>query len=488
MLAHHYAAALDYARASGQDTTSLAERGRLALRDAGDRAFALNAFTAAARYYALAIESWPHDDPERPELVLKLARTYQRDADDKAQQVARGRPRGCSRCRPARAGGRGGRAARGGLVVPRRSGPAVRHLERARELVKTEPPSPWKAHVLSQVSRYRMLAGADEEAIRIGTEALHNGGGARARGAERARPHQHRHGEVNLGNAGGLEDLRRAAEIATASGSSEVVRAAHNLAVCEWVLGDLRQAILLMDDAIAHGERLGMANLLRFSQNVKHWMMFRTGDWDVALPYTDEVIAAIEAGEPHYHEGGMRMRRALVRLARDDVEGALDDLRKTVLLARQASDPQQRVPWLCESARLFVEAGELEEARRLAPEALQAGSANMSWALGELAYVARELECGDELAELLERAPPTTWITAAQALVTGDFGGGADLLEKIGDEELAALARLRAAEQLFAEGRRAEADEQLQRSLAFWRRVDASRYIRKAEALLAAAS
>ena len=488
LLAHHYAAALDYTRASGQDTTSLAEQGRLALREAGDRAFSLNALTAATRYYALAIESWPHDDPERPELVLKLGRTYSANADDKAQQALE------DAYDAALAAGRPELAAEADALLAEvwwfRADPGRQseHLERARELVKTEPPSPWKAHVLSQVSRYRMLAGADEQAIQIGTEALTM---AEELGLEELSAHALINigmAEVNLGNAGGLEDLRRAAEIAMASGSSEVVRAAHNLAVCEWVLGDLRQAILLMDDAIAHGERLGMTNLLRFSQNVKHWMMFRTGDWDVALPYTDEVIAAIEAGEPHYHEGGMRMRRALVRLARDDVDGALDDLRKTVVLARQASDPQQRVPWLCESARLFVEAGELEEARRLAPEALQAGSANMSWALGELAYVARELECGDELAELLERAPPTTWITAAQALVTGDFGGGADLLEKIGDEELAALARLRAAEQLFAEGRRAEADEQLQRSLAFWRRVDASRYIRKAEALLAAAS
>ena len=62
------------------------------------------------------------------------------------------------------------------------------------------------------------------------------------------------------------------------------------------------------------------------------------------------------------------------------------------------------------------------------------------------------------------------------------------MLDEIGDAELEALARLRAAEQLIAEGRRAEADEQLQRSLAFWRSVGATRYIREGEALLAAAS
>ena len=46
------------------------------------------------------------------------------------------------------------------------------HLERAYALVNELAPSPAKAHVISQVARYRMLAGAREEAIRIGEQAL----------------------------------------------------------------------------------------------------------------------------------------------------------------------------------------------------------------------------------------------------------------------------------------------------------------------------
>jgi hypothetical protein len=48
-----------------------------------------------------------------------------------------------------------------------------------------------------------------------------------------------------------------------------------------------------------------------------------------------------------------------------------------------------------------------------------------------------------------------------------------------------AFFRLRAAEQLVAEGRRAEADEQLRPALAFYRGVGANRYVREGEALLA---
>ena len=61
----------------------------------------------------------------------------------------------------------------------------------------------------------------------------------------------------------------------------------------------------------------------------------------------------------------------------------------------------------------------------------------------------------------------------------------ADVFSDSGALDDEALARLRAAEQLVAEGRRADADEQLQRSLAFWRSVGATRYIQEGEALLA---
>ena len=48
--------------------------------------------------------------------------------------------------------------------------------------------------------------------------------------------------------------------------------------------------------------------------------------------------------------------------------------------------------------------------------------------------------------------------------------------------------RLWAAEWLLEQGRRAEADAELERSLAFWRSVGATRYLRQGDALLAAAS
>ena len=52
MLALHYVEAYEYALAANAESDALAESARLALRNAGDRAIALNAFSAAERHYA----------------------------------------------------------------------------------------------------------------------------------------------------------------------------------------------------------------------------------------------------------------------------------------------------------------------------------------------------------------------------------------------------------------------------------------------------
>ena len=96
----------------------------------------------------------------------------------------------------------------------------------------------------------------------------------------------------------------------------------------------------------------------------------------------------------------------------------------------------------------------------------------------------------DELREANARGHEASFVhaEAAQAIVRGDYRRAADVLEEIGYRPGEAYARLRAAKQLVEEGRRAEADVELQRSLAFWREVGATRYVREGEALLAASA
>ena len=89
MLAHHYLSALDLARAAHRDTPDLAARARTALQQAGDRAFALNAFAAAAGYYRAALALWPQDAREQRAGLLRRLGTalYEAGELDQAEAV-----------------------------------------------------------------------------------------------------------------------------------------------------------------------------------------------------------------------------------------------------------------------------------------------------------------------------------------------------------------------------------------------------------------
>ena len=66
MLAHHYLQALELDAATGGTTEAFAGAAREALTDAGDRAFALHAYDAAARFFRAASSCCRQDDPRRP--------------------------------------------------------------------------------------------------------------------------------------------------------------------------------------------------------------------------------------------------------------------------------------------------------------------------------------------------------------------------------------------------------------------------------------
>ena len=73
-------------------------------------------------------------------------------------------------------------------------------------------------------------------------------------------------------------------------------------------------------------------------------------------------------------------------------------------------------------------------------------------------------------------------------MASGDFERAAATYARIGSLPDEAYARLRAAEQLVAAGHRVEANQQLERAVAFYRQVRATGYLRAGEELLAASA
>jgi class 3 adenylate cyclase/tetratricopeptide (TPR) repeat protein len=489
MLAHHYLQALELTRAAGGNVGELADRARHALRDAGDRALALNALSAAAAFYEAALELWLNDDPERPQLLFRHGTSL--------RNVERGQRVLETAYEALLGAGDAESAAETQLMLApmlwhagNRDG-CFERLELAAELLREAPPSRAKAYLLSQVSRFRMLAGEDDAAIRAGEEALAIAEELDLDEVKASVLDTIGVSRVNEGDMSGIQDIERSIEIALAANSAECVRGYTNLSATLLAsVGDLERGIEADAEGIRAAERFGDEIGLRFLRGHQMLSALITGRWDESLAIADEFIAAGEAGSPHYMECAARHHRAAILLARDHSEEALAQARASIELARRIRDPQVLQPALVICANVVYQAGETREAEAFVVEFLD------SWprTLVIMEYLHHSISCvfelghGDRLSSLLRGAVASPWRDAAEAALAGDPVRDAEILAGIGARTYEAAARLRAAKQLVEQGRRAEADDQLLRALAFYRSVGATRYVRQAEALLGDAS
>jgi class 3 adenylate cyclase/tetratricopeptide (TPR) repeat protein len=491
LLAHHYLAALELERATGVETAELAKRAHRRLREAADRAFALSAYPSARRYYAAALDLWAEDDPERPRLLVRYGTVSERiEAGSGVEALEEARDGLLSAGDPET-------AAEAELVLAQRfwllaeRDQAFEHLGRAEELVRGRPTSFSKAFVLAEESRFQMLAGEPEHAIRFGREALvmieELGGNDELRA----------HALNNIGSArvwsndvGGVADLEESLEIGVAINSVESTRAYGNLASIYADLGRLERSAELLEEGIAACERFGLEDYLKWLTAERVRNRYWQADWDQVSQSLDELIRAFEP-TGYWMETVCRCVRGRIRLMRGNVEGAGEDFERAIKRAQLGKDPQTVWPCLSFGARLFTDSDEARAAE-LADE-LVAGwkaqhfiNAESSQWLPDLAIVLEKLGRGGEFLEAVQRLQmPTPWHKAAVTYVAGDFATAGDIYGAIRALPDEAYARLRAAEALVREGRRAEADAQLEPSLAFWRAVRATPLIREGESLLA---
>jgi len=141
------------------------------------------------------------------------------------------------------------------------------------------------------------------------------------------------------------------------------------------------------------------------------------------------------------------------------------------------------------SGYLLAAAGRADEAQPILSELFDTGTADLSSiceSSTDCVLAAEMLGRRAEARQWLGTRRDSPWFVAARALADREFVAAAELLDSMGAARSAALARLRAAQELGRTGRRTEADDQLQPALDFFRSVDATRFIREAEAQLAA--
>jgi ATP/maltotriose-dependent transcriptional regulator MalT len=288
-----------------------------------------------------------------------------------------------------------------------------------------------------------------------------------------------------------LEWLAQSVQVARTAGViQEQLRALGNSAATTWELGDLRRARDLWQESLDVATRYGQARFARWFRGQRAHFLYQLGEWDAGAQSAEEFIADVEAGAPHYLASTCYMVRALVRLARDDPRRALADSERGYELAQLAKDPQNFLATLMQHVFLVLTTGDRERAAALLDECLAyiRSHSSVGFALTSmhlLGWSAEPLGRASELADLLEPHAENPWAQAAIAFVRDDLGRAAEIVGVCGAATEAAYDRLCLGRRLVEQGRRAEADVELHRALAFYRSVGATRFIREAEALFA---
>jgi class 3 adenylate cyclase/tetratricopeptide (TPR) repeat protein len=489
MVAHHYLSALDLDRRSGREDPELAERARTALVDAGDRSFALNAFPAAARFFAQALTLTPDAGVERPRLLLSYGRALLHAEGGGKEALREAADDFLDAGEPDQAALALVALADFVHFIEGKSQESQASLDLAVSLVAESPPSAVKAGVLANRARFHMISDETDKAIPLADEALAL---ATELGLVELQAHTLNTRGVSRtlsGDLGGVEDLERAVELAP-SLSFERMRALHNLTSTLIELGDLKRGFALMARSREAARRYGHVVAMAWAEIQEMDELYWTGAWGELLARADQMIEETSSTSPILMVIDAYVFRAQLRLARGNVEGAVEDSGRLLEHARAQGDPQVGFPALAARAQVLYEAGEEQEAAEAVDELLARWRASPSTAAGpwvsEIAYVLEGLGRGPELAQASAQVRlRTRWLEAAELLANGDAGHAADLYDEIGAQPAAARTRLRAAELQIAAGRRDEAERELSRAAEFFRAAGAERYIREAEALLA---
>ena len=294
---------------------------------------------------------------------------------------------------------------------------------------------------------------------------------------------------VDQGDRAGIRDLELSIRIATELGSPASARGYNNLFSNYVTLGSLDKAAEAVRTGVEVAERFGEAGAFaRWLRFERIYPAYWEGRWDESAELVEETFS--ELGRTHALSRWAFEIRGRMRLAKDDVQGAVEDAEASLPLGRQAKDPQTLIPALSFAAVASLAAGRVDDAERLADELLARDVAahripHHVSPVFDLAWVLIALGRSAELVEAVDAVRiRTPWMDAAAAIARGEYLRAADRYAEIGARPNEAYTRLRAVAQLVESGRRAQADEQLQKALAFWRSVGATRYIREGKTLL----
>ena len=490
MLAHHYLEALALVRVTDGDESALREPARKALTEAAERSLALHAPGAAVGYLQAALDLIEPEDPDRARLLFAYVRTKWDLGESEFELTQRVHDL-------ALASGQRELAAEAlSLLADQRwtlgeIDLASKHSTEAFALVADAPPSRTKAHTRVGLANRLWISGQEEEGLMLARKGLEE---AESLGAEDVAANALRGiGTVRAarGDEGGFDDLARSAELGEKLSDPLVMHQAYNnLANMHWHFGRIAEGARYLKVDREIQERFGLtpeSARMRWIQGEEVLLLEMSGAWKECLSAAREFLTEMGAGS-HYLVGPVLLMSSSVHLALGDVRAALADSQRAFELAREVKDPQAVHAALEIRAKVLLLDGQRREAEELVDELLALKPQLNEWFVKDLPWLLLDLGREGEYLESAKGMPTTPWLKAGIAIAEGDFAAAAAIYEPIGAKGSEAIARLHAAEDAAGAGRQSEADAQLAKARPFFEAQGAKPYLRRCEALLAAAS
>ena len=415
LLAHHYVSALEYARAVGADVGDLSSRARE--RIAGCRA----PRRCAQRFHervALLRGCADTDARGRPRVAAPRARPRGGDHLRRRAQrrpVPAPRTRRSRRRRRRRCGAGGDGTGRVPLAPRRPGGSRRRTSRRSEELAAKMGEGEARLRVLANLGRFAMLSDEYERATGLARQALtladHHG-----------RDDMRAHALNTLGVA--RCSLGDRTDSSTSRQGSRYHAASAGLSTCgrretsprssrRWANSSARPSCIGRDSRSR--KEIGYEEPIRWLSTEIAVGLELAGEWQEARRMVDELIPGYDES-PFWIEPQTRVCRARMLIAEGDVAQAVADADRAAALGREGRSFQSLCDPLGFRARLHAELGELDDARRVSVELVDAWVETRSayldqWVL-DAWYAARRTDGEARLEAAIASLPPNPWTGA----------------------------------------------------------------------------
>jgi class 3 adenylate cyclase/tetratricopeptide (TPR) repeat protein len=445
VLAHHYETALELARAAGEteQAATLQDAARRFLELAGDRAMALD-ITRADISYQRALALAPPGEPEWAQILAKAARaTHQAgrlaEADHAYEEAITSLQAS-------------GDLIGAGIAQVQRAdllwfwGETARSRDACAagiELLEREPPSIALATAYAEMAGKIGLMGRPSAAVQWADKAVAIAHGVGADEARQFALQFRGWARCDLGDWGGLDDLREALELGLRLGLGRPSALAYgNLGDRLFFTDGPTAALRSYQAAVDLCRQRGIVDIAIFIQADIAGCLFDLGSWDELLAITDEVISQSGQQDRSYATVLAESSTACVLAWRGELASAAALVAEALPHAREIGDPQVLATVLPVAALVEQSQGNLTGAVRLVEEFDQAlhqspgtyralplpGLVRTCVATGHLALAQRLLDGLHVNAARLRHCVGTARALLAEA--QGDLEAAADLHAK----------------------------------------------------------